>query len=289
MSDDQAESGSSPEQIEKQSREQSTIQFPYGDLEDAISVATALLSCGGVPCDPDQLAAAMKQSPSSGNFRMKIATARLFGVIDTMQGKYSLTDLGFSITDPSRAKAAKADAFLNVPLYKRVYDEFRNKQLPPRPTGLERSFIGFGVAQKQSDRARHAFDRSAQQAGYFDQGGRDRLVRPTVGTTVTAQIAEATESTGANDGMKPPADPVSKNGNSTNDLGVNAGYHPFIEGLLKTLPAPNTVWAIEGRAAWLEAAASVFKLLYKGEGRISVQVAQPELNQITSSERNMVV
>ena len=59
------------------------------------------------------------------------------------------------------------------------------------------------------------------------------------------------------------------------DDGDGGGYHPFIEGLLKTLPAPDTVWAIEGRAAWLEAAASVFKLLYRGDGRISI-TAQTE-------------
>lgn len=53
-------------------------------------------------------------------------------------------------------------------------------------------------------------------------------------------------------------------------LDDGGSYHPFIEGLLKTLPVTGTVWAIEGRAAWLEAAASVFKLLYQGDGRITI-------------------
>jgi hypothetical protein len=163
-------------------REQSTIQFPYGDLNDGISVCTGLMACGGVAADPDQLAAAMKQKPTSGNFRLKIATARMFGLIETIQGKYQLTDLGFAIVDPDRTKSARADAFLNVPLYRKVYDEFRNKQLPPRPVALEHAFVQFGVASKQKDRARQAFDRSAQQSGYFDHGSRDRLIRPPVGS-----------------------------------------------------------------------------------------------------------
>lgn len=255
-----------PDAKARQTREQSTIQFPYGDLADAISVAKGLMTCGGVPCDPDQLAGAMNQAPSSGSFRAKIATARIFGVIETVQGKYQLTDLGFAIVDSTRERAARADAFLRVPLYRRVYDEFRNRQLPPRPVALERTFVGFGVASKQADRARHAFDRSAQQAGFFDQGGRDRLVRPPTGSTDQG-VGEDPADLLPGDSEPPPPPPP---GRRRNGGGGGGSYHPFIEGLLETLPEPGTVWSIEGRAAWLEAAASAFKLLYQGDGRIRI-------------------
>ncbi len=250
----------------KRTREQSSIAFPYTDLEDAIGVASALLGCGGVPCDPDQLAAALKHTPSSGSFRMKIATARMFGLIETVQNKYQLTDLGFAITDAGRQKAARADAFLNVPLYRKVYEAFRNQQLPPRPVALERTFVGFGVAQKQADRARVAFDKSAQQAGYFDQGGRDRLIRPPVGSAASGNGAAAVDTTQV-DNLPPPPPPGKSGGGGGSD------YHPFIHGLLETLPASGTLWTIEGRAAWLEAAASAFKLIYKGEGKIMIAVS----------------
>lgn len=254
---------------DKQSRDQSTIQFPYGDLDDAISVAKALMSCGGVPCDADQLAGAMNQTPSSGNFRLKIATARTFGVIETIQGKYQLTELGFAITDPQRERVARADAFLKVPLYKRVYDEFRNRQLPPRPLPLEHAFVGFGVAPKQKDRARLAFDRSAQQAGYFDQGGRDRLVRPPIATA--GNSSEPQERAPADAIVS--ADRPQAFAGGGGGGGGNGQYHPFIQGLLQTLPEPGTLWTVEGRAAWLQAAAQNFTLIYKGEGKINVQVA----------------
>jgi hypothetical protein len=256
------------EVAQKRTREVSTIGFPYSDLDDGISVASALLGAGGVPCDVDQLAAAMKHTPSSGTFRQKIATARMFGLIETVQNKYQLTPLGFAITDANRQKAARADAFLNVPLYRKVYDTFRNQQLPPRPVALERTFIGYGVSHKQANRARVAFDSSAQQAGYFDQGGRDRLVRPPVGSAVPNGSVNSQEATNEpappkdRDKPLPPPPP-----------GGGGGYHPFILGLLDTLPGPGTVWAIEGRAAWLEAAASTFKLIYKGDGKITITVA----------------
>ncbi len=141
---------------EKRTREQSTIQFPYDDLNDAVSVAAGIMKCGGVPSTPDQVAGAMGQEPTSGSFRLKIAAAKIFGLIETVGGRYQLTDLGFAVVDrdPARQRTAKADAFLRVPLYRRVYDEFRNKQLPPRPAALEHAFVGFGVASKQKDKAR---------------------------------------------------------------------------------------------------------------------------------------
>ena len=251
----------------KQARDQSTIQFPYGDMSDAIAVAQGIMKCGGVPCDADQLAAALQQAPTSGNFRLKIATARTFGVIETKQGKYQLTDLGFAIVEKGRERAAKVEAFLKVPLYKRVYDEFRNKQLPPRPAALERAFEGFGVAPKQKVRARQAFDRSAQQAGFFDHGNRDRLVRPVgVGT-----ISGVSEDNGNPDEDQTPDEPVERGGgDSGGGGGGKRTLHPFIQGLLDTLPEQGTLWTVEGRAAWLQAAAQNFTLIYKGEGKIDI-------------------
>src|SRR5262249_15443855 len=149
--------------------EQPGVPLPPRDLNDAISVATALLGMGATGT-PDQLAAAMNQTPTSGAFKNKVAAARHFRLISTGQGKYHLTDLGFAITDAARSRAARADAFLRVPVFKRMYDEFRNRQLPPRPAGLEHTFVRFGVASKQKEMARLIFDRSAEQAGYFAHG-----------------------------------------------------------------------------------------------------------------------
>jgi hypothetical protein len=220
----------------------------------------------------------MKSSPTSGSFRMKIATARTFGLIETVQGKYQLTDLGFAIVDAGREKAAKADAFLRVPLYRKIYDEFRNRQLPPRPVALEHALVGFGVATTQKDRARQAFDRSAQQAGFFDQGGRDRLIRPNV-ASFTGEAAPAAEA-----GPTPSAPEPEPKGRAGGG-GGGGTYHPFVEGLLQTMPEPGTLWTVEGRAAWLEAAANVFKLMYKGEGKISVSATPGSPQQKTGADQ----
>jgi hypothetical protein len=256
-------------------REQSTIQFPYGDLNDAMSIAQGMIKCGGRPCAPDQLAAAMGLVPGAGGFKTKIATARTFGVIETIRGQYHLTDLGFGITDRNLEKRARADAFLNVPLYRRLYEDFRNRQLPPSPAPLERTFISYGVAPKQADKARMAFQRSAQQAGYFDQGGKDRLVRPIVGGDDQPSSSIEQDDFGGGGGDGPNGGdlpkPVARGGASARGY---APLHPFVQGLLDTLPEPETNWTVEGRAKWLQAAANIFDLMYKGDGNITVTAAE---------------
>ena len=51
--------------------------------------------------------------------------------------------------------------------------------------------------------------------------------------------------------------------------------HPFIEGLPKTLPDPDSdeEWPLDKRVKWLQTAAHIFDLIYKGEGGIEVHPA----------------
>src|SRR5262249_41635155 len=147
----------------------------------------------------------MNLSVSSGNFVLKVATARMFGLINNVGGKYELSPLGFSITDAAQQKRARAEAFLNVPLYKRVYEEFKGKQLPPRPHGLENAFVRFAVAPKQRSTARLVFDKSANQAGFFPNGP-DRLIEPIVGPISQQPAAMEGED------LEPPASSVDRGG-----------------------------------------------------------------------------
>jgi hypothetical protein len=51
-------------------------------------------------------------------------------------------------------------------------------------------------------------------------------------------------------------------------------FHPFTQGLLDSLPEPNSNWALEGRAKWLQAAALNFDLMYKGgNGEIKISAS----------------
>ena len=243
----------------------SQISFPYRDLSAGIAVAQKILDGGGVPHSSDQLAGAMGLQPGTGNFVVRVAAARIFGLITHALGKYELTGLGFAITDKDekRRKQAMVQAFLAVPLYRRVYDEFRGKQLPPRPLGLEQAFVKFGVSQKQATAARQIFDKSAEQAGFFDKDD-DRLIEPILGLVPSPE-------------NRPPMPdeflPAERVGPPVvwPTTPARPPLHPFVQGLLDTLPQPGTEWGVYGRVSWLEAAEKIFELLYEGkDGEITI-------------------
>lgn len=238
-------------------RERSTIGFPYGDLNSAIEVARAVLDNAGTKCTIDQLAGWMGQTISSGAFRGRVANARIFGFIESARGEITLTALGIKVVDPKKERQAKVDAYLHVPLYKSIYENFRGRMLPP-PAALERVMADLGVSSKQKDKARQAFERSAAQAGFFEHG-KERLIMPA----------------GLGDVEPPPEEdkpPVDNGGGG----GGPGKFHPFIQGLLDTLPKPESEWSVADRVKWLRTAANVFGLIYKGDGNITIGAGNSE-------------
>lgn len=238
--------------------ERSTIQFPYGDLDDAVVVAKTLHRESGGHARIDQLVAWLgHKALDSGGFRTKLATARVFGLIETTREHASLTPLGQRVIDPEQEAQARVEAFLAVPLYRVVFDRYRGRLLPP-DVGLEREMVNLGVAPKQGEKARQAFQRSAAQAGFFGQG-RDRLVLPAF-----ASNGEATHPPAESDsaGARPvdrSRQPVRLGGGGEPP---GPGRHPLIDGLFTTLPPANSRWSQEKRKQWLQAAEAIFGLVY---------------------------
>jgi hypothetical protein len=246
------------------SRQRSSIAFPYEDLTSAVEMAQAINSqVGYSDCDDDQLAAWTKQSAKSSGYRVQISAARLFGVIETLAGRHRLSDLGKMVVDPQRAREAKIRAFLNVPLYNAVYEKYRGGALPPT-AALERDIQGLGVAEKIKDRARRVLERSAEQAGFFEQG-RGRLVKPGIAVRDEAP-SPASDASGEADAKK---------GGGGGGGGVE-GLDPFIQGLLRALPPTGSDWSLPDRAKWLQTAANIFDLIYKGEGGIKIDAAMAQ-------------
>jgi hypothetical protein len=243
----------------KQKRQKSEIPFVYVDLEDAVTVARALLDLGGVPCDRDQLAAKMGHS-LSGAFVNKASAARLFGLMEVVSDKYQLTQLGHAALDVTRSGSAKAEAFLRVGLHRKLYDEFRNSLLPPSPHGLEQAIVGFGVPEKQKDKARRAFENSAQQAGFFAHG-QDRLVAPVITTPWNGVQSDSGVTPRPPKELSPVTLPA-------------PAEHPFIKGLLLSLPEKLGVdWSAADRVKWLQTAADQFDLMFKGGAPIVISLA----------------
>jgi len=241
-------------------REQSSIVFPYLDLNAAIKVANAIYQRSGLgSCDLDELAAQMNQT-MSGAFRLNTGTAKIFDLVDK-EGKSSikLTELGRQIVSPDTERAARAEAFMRVPLYAAIFDKYKGHLLPPAKA-LEREMLSLGVSSKQTDKARQAFERSARQANFFESG-EDRLVRPR--TDLPTKRIDVDDSDHSGSGAEIEKQDAGKSGGG----GSGGGLHPFIEGLLRTLPEPETAWSTADQAKWLQTAASIFGLIYRGDGQ----------------------
>lgn len=237
----------SPAHEDPQRRQRSTIDFPYLSLEVAEEVATAVFErCGHSLCEIDELAAQMKQNVS-GAFRQKMAAARTFDlVIREGRGAFALTETGKKIVVDGTAAEGRIEAFLSVPLYAAIFEKYRGHALPPLKA-LEREMESLGVARKQTDKARQAFERSAQYAGFFE-AGRDRLVKPRIGVSEQPSAESERETAGdANDdanGSEPPL------------------VDPIIQGLLARLPKTGSVWPESERKLWLTLLEGSFKLIY---------------------------
>ncbi len=246
--------------------ERGNVSFPYSDLASAIEVARAVFSrVGRGICDLDELAAELGQT-MSGSFRLRTGAARLFGFTEKVgRASVKLTSLGLRVASEESEAEAKVEAFLAVELYQAIFSRYRGVNLPAA-RALEREMVTLGVPEKVADRARHAFARSARQAGYFDSG-ENRLVRPKVQGAIAQKSEESTilgdrEPT-AHEEIKPEK--------------MARGLHPFVEGLLRTLPEPESAWSAPDRVKWLRTAAGIFDLIYNGSDRqIAVTLAETE-------------
>lgn len=242
-------------------REQSTIQFPYLDLDTAIEVARAMhATSGNGVAEAHELAATMNQTVS-GAFRLKTGTARIFGLTEKEGAAGTkLSALGRAIIEPETEKAARAEAFMCVPLYAAIYEKYKGQRLPPMKA-LEREMQALGVSSKQADKARQAFERSAKQAGYKDMGD-DRLVRPRATLEESKPDGQGGE-LGQHDGTGSGIPSSSGGGGNGTGGGFGHGqFHPLIQGLLVTLPTIGEPWPEADRKAWLTMAESIFAMIY---------------------------
>lgn len=231
-----------------QRRQRSTIDFPYLSLEIAEEVAAAVYErCGHSLCEIDELAAQLKQN-ISGAFRQKVAAARTFGLVAREgRGTFALTDVGKKIVVDETAAEGRIEAFLSVPLYAAIFERYRGHALPPS-RALERDMESLGVATKQTDKARQAFERSAQYSGFFD-AGRDRLVRP------RAELIEQPQEGNERQKVEGTDDNASE--------GVTPSVDPIIQGLLARLPKTGAIWPENERKLWLALLEGSFKLIYE--------------------------
>lgn len=166
-------------------RQRSEVSFPGRSLADSVAVADAINKQGGGKATADHVAAFLGyKSTHNGAYLTRIGATRTFGLVSKSGEFFVTTPLATQIlmpTYPEQGKQGLVNAFLNVELFRRVYDEFKGKELPPE-FGMKNALKNiFGVVPTRVDVAYRSLMDSAQDAGFFDtRGSRTHLIMPTV-------------------------------------------------------------------------------------------------------------
>lgn len=239
----------------------SATTAPYFDLVSSIKVADAVYSKGGGACTADQLAHWLDYaSVRSGTYLTRVSAAnKHFGLIRQDGDRFVITERAEKILSPvmpEDAVSAKVDAFLSVPLFAKVYDQFRGSVLPP-DIGLKNLFQNtYKVVPDRVPQAIRIFLNSAEQAGMLQvTGDRNRLVRPS--------LSAATAPTSTKSDEAPPPPQERRNGGGGGD--GPTGVHSAIIGLLREVPPPGSPWSKAKRDQFLLTFDNLIKLLYPAE------------------------
>jgi hypothetical protein len=229
-------------------RFRSEIEFPYADLESAVELAQTIHAKAGTTAEAEELAVWMNQTASGGTFRSRVNAARTFGLIESGQGRATLTQLGRDAIDGSgNERASRVTAFLNAELFQVLYEQNKGNPLPP-PPAIERQIEQLGVSPKQKERARQIFVKSAQYAGFIDATS-GRFVKPGLGGKEDQSRQRERDLGGGGGG-----------GGDQLDL------DPLLIALLKKVPTPHKGWPGPTRVRWFRTFAMNVSQIYDGEG-----------------------
>jgi hypothetical protein len=244
------------------------------DLESSIEVARTLEQHGGSG-SADELASWLGyKSKNNGAFLSRIASARLFGLVDGRSERLSPSALAISILRPDypeTAARARLTAFDNVPLNAEVLRHYQGHVLPDEQ-GLRNALqVKWNIDASRAGQVLARLMASAEQAGLFSiAGNRTKMIRPSaVGERqvepverpyVLAEIEDPDDEDAQGDGRRnqqpglPP--PVTPRPNSPR-------ANKLIDGVLDELPPLDESWKEDQLQQWLAFLESALRVVYR--------------------------
>jgi hypothetical protein len=235
------------------SRVRTKVDFSYFDLDNSIKIVLAIEALGGNQVSWAEVARQMNMDSASGGFRIRMLSAKTFGLIAYDQGLVSLTDLGQRVTQPATALTARIHAFSTVVLFNTLFRQLQGQPLPS-DADIEARIEALGVSPKQKSKARQIFLRAAEQAGLLGTS-REALSLPASFGAAELPLPVAKKRAPRTRSQTPRESRKGKTAWWTN-------IHPFVKALVEKLPAADTPWPVAERQKWLESAANVLGLVY---------------------------
>ncbi len=183
----------------KKQRTAAQTKYAVYTLADAVAVADTIHRQGGGVAASDELAIFLGyKSANNGAYYDKISASRMFGLIQGQGARITLTKRAEQVlmpVFPEQAAHAKVEAWMDVPLFAAIYEEFRGRQLPPEEGLKNLMRTKYGVPPSRVDSAYRALIESADQAGFFSRGTRTHLIVPRTGTDAPINVAREAEDT----------------------------------------------------------------------------------------------
>ena len=174
-------------QARPQTRVKAEHRYPVYDLDDSIAVARAIRDQGGGSATIQQLGSFLNYSSTrSGSFISRMAAARQFGLIQSSDRFINPTALANRIIAPEHPGVdelvARIEAFMNVPLYRSLYERYKNGPLPQEMGVRNVLETHYNIPRARTTVAYRVFMDSAEQAGFFQAraGARTHLVMPVI-------------------------------------------------------------------------------------------------------------
>lgn len=262
-----------PDPKSGRSKPKSEVSFPYYDLNKSIQAARVIHEKAGGRCDRSQLASLLEYSSvKNGGFLSRISAGKMFGLLDEFGDSIVLSERAKKIISPvggTDADQAKADAFLSVELFRRVFEDFNGHTLPGE-AGLKNLFENtYKIVPKQVSPALRIMLDSADTAGYFRAtGNRSKMVKPIISIDPSMEQRGGQERQpddrpkngegGGTDHAQNPPKPKRHGGGG----GDGDGIDPALLGLLRNLPPPGSQLGPKRRAALIEAFKSTINFIY---------------------------
>jgi len=165
-------------------------RYPVYDLDSSIAVARTIRDQGGGSADQPHLASFLSYSSTkSGAFITRIAAARIFGLVENRDRFLIPTQLARTIIAPEHPGRddlrARFEAFMHVPLYRSLYERYKDGQLPPEMGFRNALETHYDIPRNRTQLAYRVLMDSADQAGLFEArgGARTHFVAPIIPET----------------------------------------------------------------------------------------------------------
>lgn len=150
-------------------------QIPRAGLESAEELAGKLWDLSrGSAVAKGAFGKHIGNKETSGPFATKLALLRYFSLIEDVDGKIQLSDIGRDIVRddaPAKRQAARQLAFRSVPNYESLLQRFAGQQLPTVGSLATTLHYELSLKEDAANKAASAFIDSAKLAGLADDAG----------------------------------------------------------------------------------------------------------------------